>query len=69
MNTHNHHIFRSRPNGEAVNGGRPPISLGMPGRILCSDAILRGQREIGIEHDGALYRLKLTRQGKLILNK
>ncbi|MFC4625838.1 hemin uptake protein HemP [Daeguia caeni] len=26
-------------------------------------------REVGIEHGGALYRLKITRQGKLILNK
>lgn len=69
MNTHNHHIFRSRASGEAATGGRPALSLAMPGRILSSDAILRGQREIGIEHDGALYRLKLTRQGKLILNK
>nr|WP_244598184.1 hemin uptake protein HemP [Pseudohoeflea suaedae] len=25
--------------------------------------------EIGIMHDGSLYRLKITRQGKLILNK
>lgn len=25
--------------------------------------------EIGIEHEGALYRLRITRQGKLILNK
>ena len=26
-------------------------------------------REIGINHEGSLYRLKITRQGKLILNK
>lgn len=25
--------------------------------------------EIGIVHQGSLYRLKITRQGKLILNK
>ncbi|NKC22935.1 hemin uptake protein HemP [Ochrobactrum oryzae] len=24
---------------------------------------------MGIEHGGSLYRLKITRQGKLILNK
>ena len=29
----------------------------------------RGTQEIGIEHEGSLYRLKITRQGKLILNK
>ncbi|MFC5384708.1 hemin uptake protein HemP [Aquamicrobium segne] len=55
--------------GEGLATGKPSNSLDVPVRILTSDAILRGQREIGIEHDGALYRLKLTRQGKLILNK
>lgn len=41
----------------------------IPARTLSSDSIFRGEREIGIEHHGALYRLKVTRQGKLILNK
>lgn len=40
-----------------------------PTRTLSSDAIFLGEREIGIEHQGSLYRLKITRQGKLILNK
>ena len=31
--------------------------------------LLRGQREIVIRHDGQQYRLRLTRQNKLILNK
>lgn len=44
-------------------------TLGTPARIIDSDTIFRGEREIGIEHHGALYRLKVTRQGKLILNK
>jgi len=34
-----------------------------------SSDLFRGASEIGIEHDGAIYRLKITRQGKLILNK
>lgn len=25
--------------------------------------------EIGIEHEGLLYRLRITKQGKLVLNK
>lgn len=29
----------------------------------------RGEHEIGIAHGESLYRLKITRQGKLILNK
>ena len=28
-----------------------------------------GAREIEIEHNGEIYRLRITRQGKLILNK
>lgn len=38
-------------------------------RTLSSNALFQGAQEIGIEHQGALYRLKITRQGKLILNK
>ena len=36
---------------------------------LSSESLFRGAFEIGIDHDGSLYRLKITRQGKLILNK
>jgi len=36
---------------------------------LSSQSLFLGLHEIGIEHQGALYRLKITRQGKLILNK
>ncbi|MCD2172086.1 hemin uptake protein HemP [Rhizobium sp. C4] len=32
-------------------------------------ALFRGAREIEIEHNGEIYRLRITRQGKLILNK
>jgi hemin uptake protein HemP len=38
-------------------------------RTLDSTALFAGRTEIVIDHDGALYRLKITRQGKLILNK
>jgi hemin uptake protein HemP len=38
-------------------------------RTLTSDSLFLGTHEIGIEHRGSLYRLKITRQGKLILNK
>lgn len=34
-----------------------------------SRELFDGLREVGIEHGGAIYRLKITRQGKLILNK
>ena len=34
-----------------------------------SRELFNGSREVAIEHGGSLYRLKITRQGKLILNK
>ncbi|KAA0700678.1 hemin uptake protein HemP [Neorhizobium sp. P12A] len=38
-------------------------------RTVESAEIFRGQSEIMIRHEGAVYRMKITRQGKLILNK
>jgi len=38
-------------------------------RVVTSESLFRGTYEIGIEHSGSMYRLKITRQGKLILNK
>ncbi len=46
---------------------RPQGRLQVP--TLKSEDILRGSKEVVIEHAGAIYRLKLTRQNKLILNK
>ncbi|HUQ69934.1 MAG TPA: hemin uptake protein HemP [Planctomycetaceae bacterium] len=34
-----------------------------------SAELLRGHRELLIQHDGETYRLRLTKTGKLILNK
>lgn len=38
-------------------------------RELTSEALFAGGREVLIVHRGERYRLLLTRQGKLILNK
>lgn len=38
-------------------------------RIIKSRALFGERKEVAIEHDGAIYRLKITKQGKLILNK
>jgi hemin uptake protein HemP len=38
-------------------------------KVIPSSTLFSGAAEIGIEHHGELYRLKLTRQGKLILTK
>ena len=38
-------------------------------RTVRSDELLRGARELLIRHGEELYRLRLTRNGKLILQK
>ena len=37
--------------------------------VLDSQDLLRGRNAVAITHNGALYRLQTTRQGKLILTK
>lgn len=38
-------------------------------RVISSLELLQGQREVLIEHAGEHYRLLLTRNGKLLLQK
>jgi len=38
-------------------------------RTIQSDDLLQGQREVFILHNGETYKLRLTKSGKLILNK
>lgn len=40
-----------------------------PSRTLRSEEILAGHREVRILHQGEVYRLRVTRRGKLILQK
>ncbi|WP_439607462.1 hemin uptake protein HemP [Hydrogenophaga sp.] len=40
-----------------------------PVSVLPSADLLRGQKAVAIDHNGSLYRLQTTRQGKLILTK
>lgn len=41
-----------------------------PERLIVSSAeVLRGRSEIWIEHGTEMYRLRLTRAGKLLLSK
>lgn len=53
---------------------RPAISasadpVGLLSACLSSTDILRGQKAVEINHNGATYRLQATRLGKLILTK
>ncbi|HUG92389.1 MAG TPA: hemin uptake protein HemP [Planctomycetaceae bacterium] len=46
----------------------PPGAIPPP-REIPSNQLLQGAREIHIRHEGVVYRLRLTRNGKLILHK
>jgi hemin uptake protein HemP len=67
MNTYNPRVFLNRTH--PVETQPRPEYKRMLVRTLTSQSLFQGEHEIGIEHHGALYRLKITRQGKLILNK
>jgi hemin uptake protein HemP len=51
----------------AATRAGPPVPEGM--RVVPSEQLLMGSREIVIRHGSEDYRLRLTRAGKLILNK
>ncbi len=51
----------ARPADDAAAALRPPL--------VDSDDLLRGHKAVEIRHNGLLYRLQATRQGKLILTK
>jgi len=46
---------------------KPDVSTGLP--TFSTEALFGRATEIGLSHQGILYRLRITRQGKLILNK
>jgi hemin uptake protein HemP len=50
---------------------RPALPPPMPASARCvsSHALLAGERELVIQHQGSEYHLRLTRNGKLILTK
>lgn len=48
--------------------GTPTAGIKLP-RQVRSDVLLQGDRELQIIHGEEVYRLSVTRQGKLILHK
>ena len=50
-------------------GLEPAVTAGPGRRVLRSEDLMRGAREVVIRHDGQEYRLQVTRNGKLILVK
>lgn len=57
----------SQNNPSLTPGKKHPETESLPS--YDSGDLLKGAREILIHHEGEVYRLRLTRNGKLILNK
>jgi hemin uptake protein HemP len=53
------------PNGD----GCERAESAEPSRVLKAEELFGTQRELWIELDGVRYRLRITRRGKLILQK
>jgi hemin uptake protein HemP len=45
----------------------PPVPIAL--REIDSNSLLQGEKEILIRHSGEVYRLRLTKNDKLILQK
>ncbi|MGB3390664.1 MAG: hemin uptake protein HemP [Pseudaminobacter sp.] len=69
MNSHSHDDFRYRTRRSYVEVPERRQTQPLAIRTVSSSVLFAGDLEIGIDHGGSLYRLKITRQGKLILNK
>ena len=48
---------------------RTQVEPSAANRVIESRTLFGARKEVSIEHDGSVYRLKITKQGKLILNK
>lgn len=46
-----------------------PIPLSSFPKLITSDELFGDERQIFIDHGGSVYRLQITKQGKLILTK
>lgn len=46
-----------------------PDPISPPARKLQAQELFAGSSEVWIEHEGERYRLRITRRGKLILQK
>ena len=65
--SHTLSLPRSAPPAQADTPAS--MTAGSPQPCMNSDDILRGQKAVGITHNGSTYRLQPTRLGKLILTK
>ena len=60
----------AKPPSDALEPPRDPLAIeGAQDLRWPSALLLRGRQMVQIEHKGAVYQLRLTRQDKLILTK
>jgi hemin uptake protein HemP len=56
-------------NAEENNKSRGRASRAEPQAEITTEELLRGQTEVLIHHGDDIYRLRVTKSGKLVLNK
>lgn len=59
----------NHPSMDHSGGGRAPGEAARPVALVESAELLKGNKTVGIMHNGSLYRLQATKFGKLILTK
>jgi hemin uptake protein HemP len=60
-------VLKDRSIGQAGSGNAAAAQS--PAALLESTDLLKGNKAVGILHNGSLYRLQATKLGKLILTK
>jgi hemin uptake protein HemP len=58
-------VIQQPPDGD----GAPFAKSEDSPKVVSAQELFDGQREICIEHEGEVYRLRITRRNKLILQK
>jgi hemin uptake protein HemP len=58
-----------QPSGLRISAAPAPLRTADGKYRFDSTQLLRGAKEVEIDHGGAIYRLQETSQGKLILTK
>jgi hemin uptake protein HemP len=65
----NDKLDRLKTDGQDASIGRAVAREGLPLRTIDARDLFGKEVEVGIVHHESLYRLRITRAGKLILNK
>ncbi|WP_298866488.1 hemin uptake protein HemP [uncultured Gimesia sp.] len=59
----------SDPKKEESILAKPDVKAEIAAEVISSEAILKGNSEVLIQHGDSIYRLRITQNGKLILCK